>query len=102
MTYDAWLEKPYQDSQRNADPPREAEEWLDHEFFYQGERAVVESWETWEDADEDGRYGGFDFVIRIGGEKGEFNLWSGGRTENLSPNQLEEALADQAWHRPEE
>lgn len=99
--YDAWLERPYQQAQAQ-EPPDSITERLDYEFWLDGEHAVVESYEEWTDADEDGRYGGIDFVILIGGAKHErYGYWTGGRQRNMSPAQLEEVLAKQDEHRGE-
>ena len=97
--YDAWLERPYQRRQAQ-EPPAEVEDLLGTEFWYEGERAVVDSWEAWEDADEDGRYGGIDLVIRIGGYRteGPFPVWAGGQEQNIAPDDLLEVLAKQDEH----
>lgn len=93
--YDAWLERPYQERYAH-EPPPEVEDMLDTEFDLDGEHAVVEGYEEWQDADEDGAYGGIDYVIRIGGHRDlRYNYWTGGRTQNMSETELEEALANQ-------
>lgn len=63
--YDAWLERPYQRNQ--TDPPREWEEWADVRIFdpEEDEHGTVIGFETWEDADEDGKYGGVDLIVRF-------------------------------------
>jgi hypothetical protein len=80
--YDAWLERPYQ--QRYAqEPPDAIQELLGQKIWLEEEDAwgeVVE-YEEWEDADEDGRYGGYDMVIQVGK-----------RTINMRPDEVEERL----------
>lgn len=79
--YDAWLERPYQERYTN-EPPPEIEELLDARVVLDGEVGKIETWEPWEDADEDGRHGGVDLVVR----------WESGRTSNLLPDEAEEAM----------
>lgn len=99
--YDAWLEAPYQ-RMYAQEPPGEIQDMMDVEFWLEGERAVVDSYEEWSDADEDGVHGGIDFVVRVGGVRDErYHFWKGGRTQNMSPADLEEILAKQDEHRPE-
>ncbi len=64
--YDAWLEAPYQ--RRYAqDPPAEWENRVDRKVYVEEEDAVgtVTSYEEWEDADEDGKYGGVDLIVEF-------------------------------------
>jgi hypothetical protein len=82
--YDAWLEAPYQ--RRYAqEPPPEVEDLMGVELEWDGRPAVVDSWETWSDADEDGAYGGVDLVLRFTDERGG--------EENVRPDVLEDVLA---------
>jgi hypothetical protein len=102
--YDAWLERPYQ-RQQAQEPPGDVQDMLGIEFWLDGEHAVVDSYEEWEDADEDGRYGGIDFVIRTGGIRRDGPLgpsWTGGRTRNMSPTDLQDVLSKQDEHRGED
>lgn len=80
--YDAWLEAPYQ--RLYASPPRDVEDLLGERVWIEEEDAwgEIESWEEWGDADEDGRHAGVDLVVRVNG-----------RTLNMSPSEIEEALA---------
>jgi hypothetical protein len=94
--YDSWLEAPYQRLYA-GDVPREAEDlmdvriWLEEDDCY----GVVEGFETWEDADEDGRYGGVDLVVRL--ESGRAP-----RTRNMSPTEVEERLSARPEREEEE
>jgi hypothetical protein len=65
--YDAWLEAPYQ-RRAAQEPPDEIQELLGVRIWLEEEDAwgTVGSYEVWEDADEDGRYGGVDLVVRVG------------------------------------
>jgi hypothetical protein len=102
--YDSWLERPYQQMYAR-EIPTEAEDFEGVEFWLDGERAVVDGFEEWEDADEDGRYGGVDLVVRTGGTRRPGPLgdhWVGGRTQNMTPTQVQEILANQDEHRDED
>jgi hypothetical protein len=64
MGYDDWLEKPYRD--RDPQPWEEAaNELMDEKVLVDGRLATVISWEAWEDADEDGKYGGIEYTVRF-------------------------------------
>ena len=80
MGYDDWLEAPYQRNQ--GDPPPVFENYADCRVWIEEEDefAVVTSYECWEDADEDGRYGGTDLILTL----------PNGRTLTLSESELEE------------
>src|SRR5258706_118037 len=78
-SYDHWLEAPYQ-RMYATQPPPEIEELLGARVVRDGEPGTIESYEAWEDADEDGKYGGYDLVVR----------WlNSRRTENLALSEAE-------------
>jgi hypothetical protein len=81
--YDSWLEGPYQRAYGREAPP-EVEKLLDAKFYVEEEDAVGEvvEWQAWDDADEDGPYGGYDFIVQF----------PGGRAIVMSPTQVEEAI----------
>jgi hypothetical protein len=68
-----------------SEPPSEVEDLLGVELEWDERPAVVESWECWEDADEDGRYGGVDLILRFTDERGG--------EENVRPDVLQDVLA---------
>ncbi len=82
-SYDAWkLASPYE----GPEPPPWVEDLLGSKVEVDGYEGVVEDYECWEDADEDGRHGGVDLVAR-------FPLPSGRSfSQNMSRTEVEEAL----------
>jgi hypothetical protein len=80
MSYDQWLEAPYQRNQGDVPPTFEnyadCRVWIEDE----DEFAQVTSYECWEDADEDGRHGGTDLILTL----------PSGRTLTLSESEIEE------------
>lgn len=84
--YDAWLEAPYQRRYAEGDMPREAEDWMGATIWIEEDDAegTVESYEAWEDEDEDGRYGGVDLVVNVAG-----------RERNMRPEEVEAAFRAQ-------
>jgi hypothetical protein len=80
--YDNWLQGRYY-SQR--DMPGWVEDALGTRVWIEEEDAhgIVDSYEEWEDADEDGRYGGVDLVLRF----------PNGRTQMLTQAEYEDAQA---------
>ena len=79
--HDAWLEAPYQ---RGQEVPSEVEDYLGVEIYVEEEAAVgtVDDYETWQDADEDGRYGGVDLIVRF----------PDGTTRNMRPDEVNDLL----------
>lgn len=77
--YDAWLEAPYQRQQRDA--PTDIEDMLGLEVWIEEDDAWCEviGFEEWEDADEDGRYGGVDLIVKP----------PNGREYNVRPDAIE-------------
>lgn len=91
--HDAWLEQPYQRYER--EPPPDTEDYLGRKVYVEEEDAVgvVTSWEEWEDADEDGRYGGVDLIVEFPATE-----YRKSYTMNMTP----EAVAASPTERPEE
>jgi hypothetical protein len=68
MSYDSWLEAPFQRRYAGRETPDEVAELIDAKVWSptEGEVGVITEYEAWEDADEDGRYGGYTVSIRFG------------------------------------
>lgn len=62
--YDAWLERPYQSRERRSDALEDYYELVGERVRTPEGVGVVTDVESWEDADEDGRYGGVDVMVR--------------------------------------